>query len=93
MAWGCEMSIASLLVGVGSTVWSGLLRDWDRTLRAKNHPQTTRYIYLLAAVQLAGYLPREDPGSGGARDSASVTRKNWSAFRRGWWSRGRRRRR
>jgi integrase/recombinase XerC len=57
------MSIARLLAAVSSTVWSGLLRDWDRTLRAKNHPQTTRYIYLLAAVQLAGYLRLEDPGS------------------------------
>nr|BFE69858.1 hypothetical protein GCM10020092_031590 [Actinoplanes digitatis] len=48
------MSIARLLVSVrSSTVWSGLLRDWDRTLRAKNHPPTTRYIYLLAAAQLA----------------------------------------
>jgi integrase/recombinase XerC len=74
------MSIARLLAGVTSTVWSGLLRDWDRTLRAKNHPPTTRYNYLLATVQLAGYLRLEDPGSGGAGDPASVTRKQLVAF-------------
>jgi len=27
--------------------WTGYLRDWDRALRAANHPQTTRYNYLL----------------------------------------------
>jgi integrase len=74
------MGIARLLAGVSSTVWSGLLRDWDRTLRAKNHPLTTRYIYLLAAAQLAGYLRLEDPGSGGARDPAAVTRKQLVGF-------------
>lgn len=75
------MSIARLLAGVrSSTVWSGLLRDWDRTLRAKNHPPTTRYIYLLAAAQLAGYLRREDPSSGGAGNPASVTRRELLAF-------------
>ena len=25
-----------------STTWTGLLRDWDRTLRAGNYPETTR---------------------------------------------------
>jgi hypothetical protein len=30
-------------------IWAGLLVDWDRTLRAGNHPETTRYNYLLAA--------------------------------------------
>ena len=71
------MRIARLLAGVSSTVWSGLLRDWDRALRAKNHPPTTRYIYLLAAVQLADYLRLEDPGSGGA---GSVTRMVFLTF-------------
>ncbi|MFD2414999.1 tyrosine-type recombinase/integrase [Amycolatopsis pigmentata] len=36
--------------------WAGFLRDWDRTLRAGNYPQTTRYNYLLAVAQLARYL-------------------------------------
>jgi hypothetical protein len=74
------VGIAKLLAGVSSPVWSGLLRDWDRTLRAKNHPPTTRYIYLLAAAQLAGHLRLEDPVSGGAWDPASVTRKQLVGF-------------
>ena len=37
---------------------TGLLRDWDRTLRAGNYPETTRYNYLLAAAQLASRRPR-----------------------------------
>jgi hypothetical protein len=36
--------------------WAGYLRDWDRTLRAANYPEATRYNYLLAAAQLARYL-------------------------------------
>jgi hypothetical protein len=39
-----------------SRTWAGLLWDWDRSLRAGNYPETTRYIYLLAAAQLARYL-------------------------------------
>ena len=39
--------------------WAGFLRDWDRSLRAANHPETTRYNYLLAAAQLAKYLAAE----------------------------------
>ncbi|MCU7730712.1 site-specific integrase [Actinoplanes sp. KI2] len=36
--------------------WSDYLRDWDRTLRGGNYPETTRYIYLLAAAQLGRFL-------------------------------------
>lgn len=36
--------------------WAGFLRDWDRTLRAGNYPQTTRYNYLLAVAQLACHV-------------------------------------
>ena len=39
-----------------SKIWSGYLRDWDRSLRSGNYPETTRYNYLLAASQLAAYL-------------------------------------
>ncbi len=39
-----------------SRTWTALLGDWDRSLRAGNYPETTRYIYLLAAGQLARYL-------------------------------------
>ncbi|GAA4260307.1 hypothetical protein [Dactylosporangium darangshiense] len=41
--------------------WSGFLRDWDRSLRAGNYPETTRYNYLLAAAQLAWYLAEHSP--------------------------------
>lgn len=49
-----------LLEGV-STVWSGYLRDWGRNLRSVNHPETTRYNYLLPAAQLARYLGEDSP--------------------------------
>jgi hypothetical protein len=42
--------LSKLTAGL-SRPWAGYLRDWDRCLRAANHPQTTRYNYLLAAVQ------------------------------------------
>ncbi|WP_239138784.1 tyrosine-type recombinase/integrase [Actinoplanes regularis] len=45
------------------------MRDWDRSLRAANHPETTRYNYLLAAAQLGKYLAQESPDYD-ARDAA-----------------------
>ncbi|SNS72840.1 tyrosine-type recombinase/integrase [Actinoplanes regularis] len=36
--------------------WFDYLRDWDRTLRGGNYPETTRYNYLLAVAQLGRYL-------------------------------------
>jgi hypothetical protein len=39
----------------------GLPTDWDRCLRAGNYPATTRYNYLLAAVQLGRYLAEYSP--------------------------------
>src|SRR4051812_34112722 len=44
-----------------SRTWAGFLRDWDRSLRAANHPETTRYNYLLAAAQLGRYLAETHP--------------------------------
>jgi hypothetical protein len=44
-----------------SRTWVGFLRDWDRSLRSGNYPETTRYNYLLAAAQLAGYLAEYSP--------------------------------
>src|SRR5689334_14887871 len=41
--------------------WTGCLRDWERALRAANHPQNTRYNYLLAAAQLGRYLREYSP--------------------------------
>ena len=48
--------LTSLCKGLDGGDWAGFLRDWDRSLRAANHPETTRYNYLLAAAQLARYL-------------------------------------
>ena len=52
--------LSKLTAGLSRT-WAGYLRDWDRSLRAANHPQTTRYNYLLAAAQLGRYLAEYSP--------------------------------
>jgi site-specific recombinase XerD len=59
--------LAVLAAGIDPN-WVSFLRDWDRTLRAGNYPETTRYNYLLAATQLARYLTE---GSG-ERDAAEA---------------------
>jgi hypothetical protein len=53
------MNLDKLCAGLEDGDWAGFLRDWDRSLRAANHPETTRYNYLLAAAQLARYLDEE----------------------------------
>jgi site-specific recombinase XerD len=66
-----------------SGVWAGFLRDWDRTLRAANHPETTRYNYLIAAAQLGRYLAEESPdpdADDAAEDPCVVTRAHVEAF-------------
>ena len=66
-----------------SAVWSGYLRDWDRSLRSVNHPETTRYNYLLAAGQLARYLAEHSPdpeADDAAEDPTEVTRDHIEAF-------------
>jgi len=35
--------------------WQSYIEEWDRSLRATNHPQTTRYNYRLAVTQLASF--------------------------------------
>jgi hypothetical protein len=63
--------------------WPGLLRDWDRSLRAANHPETTRYNYLLAAAQLARYLAEHSPdpdADDAAADPAQVRRAHVESF-------------
>jgi site-specific recombinase XerD len=62
--------------------WVGFLRDWHRSLRSANHPATTRYNYLQAAVQLARFLATQPSHD---RDSAcntpvDVTRHDLEAF-------------
>jgi integrase/recombinase XerC len=54
------LDLGKITLGLSKT-WSGSLRDWDRSLRAGNYPETTRYNYLLAAAQLARYLGSTRP--------------------------------
>ncbi|AHH98522.1 tyrosine-type recombinase/integrase [Kutzneria albida] len=66
-----------------STTWLSFLRDWDRTLRAGNHPETTRYNYLLAAAQLARFLRGAPVGldaSEAADDPTCVRKEHVEAF-------------
>lgn len=64
-------------------IWDGNLRDWDRTLRSLNRPETTRYNYLLAASQLARYLAEYSPdpdADAAATDPTEVTRARIEHF-------------
>ena len=66
-----------------SRPWAGYLRDWDRTLRSANYPETTRYNYLLAAAQLGRYLAEHSPdpdADAAATDPGAVTRAHVEAF-------------
>jgi integrase/recombinase XerC len=66
-----------------SKAWAGFLRDWDRSLRSGNYPETTRYNYLLAAAQLARYLGEYSPdpeADAAAENPAEVTRAHVEAF-------------
>ncbi|MET8090801.1 tyrosine-type recombinase/integrase [Micromonospora sp. NPDC005220] len=66
-----------------SRTWAGFLRDWDRSLRAGNYPETTRYNYLLAAAQLGRYLGELSPdpdADDAAGDPCAVTRAHVAAF-------------
>jgi hypothetical protein len=62
-----------------SPTWSGYLRDWDRTLRAANHPETTRYLPAGAHWQADAPVDhqqqllkqRAEPGGASAPGSAS----------------------
>ncbi|MEU6573579.1 tyrosine-type recombinase/integrase [Streptomyces sp. NPDC046805] len=74
--------LARLTDGLPKT-WAGFLRDWDRSLRSGNYPETTRYNYLLAASQLARYLGEHSGESGagaGERYPTEVTRSHVEAF-------------
>jgi integrase/recombinase XerC len=66
-----------------SRTWAGFLRDWDRSLRSANHPETTRYNYLLAAAQLGRYLAEYSPdpdADDAAEDPSAVSRAHVEAF-------------
>ena len=74
------LKIDNLLAGVQSQAWAVLLRDWDRSLRAGNHPETTRYNYVLAASQLAAYLGERMPEVDGACDPSLVDSRHVTAL-------------
>lgn len=77
-----NFDLANLLGGL-PPLWAGFLSDWDRSLRAGNYPATTRYNYLLAAVQLARYIDdqRDQVDGERAADTPSeVTRAQVEAF-------------
>jgi integrase/recombinase XerC len=63
--------------------WFGYLRDWDRTLRSGNYPETTRYNYLLAGAQLDRFLienaDRHDAGEA-SEDPTEVERGHVEEF-------------
>jgi integrase/recombinase XerC len=76
------LDLQKLTAGLSRT-WTGFLRDWDRSLRSGNYPETTRYNYLLAAAQLARYLGEYSPdpdADHAAQDPAEVTRAHVEAF-------------
>jgi integrase/recombinase XerC len=76
------LDLAKLTGGLSRT-WAGYLRDWDRSLRSGNYPETTRYNYLFAAAQAARYLGEYSPdpdADAAANDPAEVTRAHVEAF-------------
>jgi integrase/recombinase XerC len=77
------LNLDKLCEGLENGDWAGFLRDWDRSLRAANHPETTRYNYLLAAAQLGKYLAEESPdpdADDAAQDPTEVTKAHCEAF-------------
>jgi site-specific recombinase XerD len=76
------LNVAKVFEGL-PRVWAGFLQDWDRTMRARNHPDTTRYNYVLAAAQLARYLKEHSPdfeSDAAADDPTLVTKGHVEAF-------------
>ncbi|MER6122169.1 hypothetical protein ABT173_05650 [Streptomyces sp. NPDC001795] len=76
------LDLEKMTAGLSRT-WSGYLRDWDRSLRAGNYPETTRYNYLLAAAQRARYLGEYSPdpdAEPAADDPVEVTRGHVESF-------------
>jgi site-specific recombinase XerD len=66
-----------------ASAWFDYLRDWDRSLRAGNYPETTRYNYLLAAAQLDRFLLENADRLGAgqaARDPTEVERGHIEEF-------------
>lgn len=87
------LDLQKLTAGLSRT-WAGFLRDWDRSLRSGNYPETTRYNYLLAAAQLARYLAEYSPdpeADHAAADPCLVTRGHVESFQAWMVATGRRR--
>ena len=74
------MKIESLLARVRAEARALLLRDWDRSLRAGNHPETTRYNYVLAVSQLAAFLGEQAPETEAASHPTMVDGRQVVAF-------------
>jgi hypothetical protein len=81
---GWAVPVADLLdqlVGDLPIMWRSFLCDWDRSLRSRNHPKTTRYNYVLAASQLARYLTGSPAEADEATsDPTMVSRAQVEAF-------------
>jgi len=76
------LDLTKITIGL-SKLWAGYLRDWDRTLRSANHPENTRYNYLLAAAQLGRYLAEYSPdpdADDAAEDPCEVTKAHIEYF-------------
>lgn len=77
-----DLNMEKLTAGLAGD-WPGYVRDWDRTLRVANHPETIRYNYLLAAVQLARYLDEHSPDPeaiSAAEDPTTVRKAHVESF-------------
>ena len=58
------LKLDRLCDGLEKGDWAGFLRDWDRALRAGNHPETTRYNYLSGRRPVGEVSDRGITGSG-----------------------------
>ncbi|MEV0742205.1 phage integrase N-terminal SAM-like domain-containing protein [Streptomyces sp. NPDC050549] len=76
------LDLDKITAGLSKTWW-GFLRDWNRSLRSGNYPETTRYNYLLAAAQLGRCLGEYSPdpeADDAAEDPSGVSRTHVEAF-------------
>ena len=78
--WRRALKIEGLLASVRAEAWALLLRDWDRSLRAGSHPETTRYNYVLGGSQLAAYLGEQALETDAALDPTLVDGRQVVAF-------------
>jgi integrase/recombinase XerC len=73
------LKLDRLCEGLEKSDWAGFLRDWDRTLRAGNHPLQLPSC----AAQLAKYLAAESPdpdADDAAQDPSLVTKAHIESF-------------